>query len=107
MPLKLYSIGVECEAYSSGVMWYIPHGGAQILILEILYIITKALTSWRLRLKFSPSLTLTKIERFETGSIVSLKIMVLYLQISNSDEVVKSPFPDDFEKSSACKARKA
>jgi len=44
MPLKLYSIGVECEAYSSGVMWYIPHGGAQILILEIFYIFTKALT---------------------------------------------------------------
>ena len=62
---------VECEAYSSGVMWYIPHGGAQILILKIFYIFTpRALTSWRLRLKFSPSLTLYKIERFETSSLV-------------------------------------
>jgi len=50
------------------VMWYIPHGGAQILILKIFTIFTRALTSWRLRLKFSPSLTLDKIERFEIGS---------------------------------------
>jgi hypothetical protein len=57
-------------------------GHAQILILEIFNIF--------LRLKFLSSLTLNKIERFETGSIVSLKIMVLYLQISNSDELVKS-----------------
>jgi hypothetical protein len=41
---------------------------AQILILEIFHIFTRALTSWRLRLKSSPSLTLNKIERFETGS---------------------------------------
>jgi len=34
---------------------------AQILILKILNVFTKALTSWRLRLKFSPALTLTKI----------------------------------------------
>jgi len=46
-------------------MWYIPHGGAQILILEISNIF--------LRLKFSPSLTLDKIEHFETGSYRTLK----------------------------------
>jgi hypothetical protein len=36
------------------------NGGAQILILEILNVF--------LWLKFSPSLTLSKIEHFETGS---------------------------------------
>jgi hypothetical protein len=46
--------------YNLCVMWYIPHGGAHILILEIFNIL--------LRLKFSPSLTLNKIKRFETGS---------------------------------------
>jgi len=58
-------------------MWYIPHGGAQILVLEIFYIFTKALTSWRLRLKFSPSLTLNKIERFETGSLNRQKTILI------------------------------
>ena len=48
-------------------------GHAQILILKIFHIVTKALTSWRLRLippvAGSPSLTLLKIKRFETGSL--------------------------------------
>jgi len=52
--------------YNLCVMWHIPHGGAQILILEIFHIF--------LRLKFSPSLTLNKIERFETGSNVEFLI---------------------------------
>jgi hypothetical protein len=32
MPLKLYSIGVECEAYSSGVMLIPPLAGLEILL---------------------------------------------------------------------------
>jgi hypothetical protein len=32
MPLKLYSIGLECEAYSSGVMLIPPLAGLEIFL---------------------------------------------------------------------------